>query len=103
MVLDSAGTVKDKQWCYAFGSERSSTVNTDQKYLYTGKPFDDDDDIDLYYYGARYHDAALGRFTSVDPLASKYPGWSPYVYTLDNPLKYVDPDGKDAVSIVFKS
>jgi hypothetical protein len=35
------------------------------------------------------------RWLSVDPLADKYPGWSPYNYCLNNPLKYVDPDGKD--------
>ena len=31
---------------------------------------------------------------SVDPLAEKYPGVSSYVYCLDNPIKYVDPDGR---------
>ncbi|HSW55463.1 MAG TPA: hypothetical protein VLH59_10250 [Ignavibacteriaceae bacterium] len=33
------------------------------------------------------------RWMSVDPLADQYPGWSPYNYTLNNPLIYVDPNG----------
>jgi YD repeat-containing protein len=43
---------------------------------------------------ARYYDARVGRFLSVDPASVKYPGWSPYHYTLGNPLRYVDPTGK---------
>ena len=54
----------------------------------------------MYYYGARYYDRAGQRFISVDPLASKYPGWSPYVYTLGNPVKYVDPDGAQPQSLL---
>lgn len=33
------------------------------------------------------------RWLSVDPLADKYPGWSPYHYSLNNPLRYIDPNG----------
>ncbi|MCB0573418.1 MAG: hypothetical protein KDC61_02490, partial [Saprospiraceae bacterium] len=33
---------------------------------------------------------------SMDQLAEKYPGWSPYNYTLNNPVKYVDPDGRES-------
>lgn len=33
----------------------------------------------------------MGR--GADPLAGKYPNWSPYVYTLDNPLRLTDPTG----------
>jgi len=51
---------------------------------------------------ARHYDARTGRFLSVDQNAGKYASWSPYVYALDNPLKYVDPSGKDAIPIVFK-
>jgi RHS repeat-associated protein len=32
-------------------------------------------------------------FMSVDPLADEYPGWSPYNYVLNNPLKFIDPTG----------
>lgn len=34
-----------------------------------------------------------GRFLSVDPLASQYPGFSPYVYVFNNPVRYFDPTG----------
>jgi uncharacterized protein RhaS with RHS repeats len=51
----------------------------------------------LYYFGARYYDPGVGRFIGVDPLADKYPSWSPYHYTLNNPLRYLDPDGRDVV------
>jgi hypothetical protein len=47
-----------------------------------------------YHAEARYYDARAGRFLSVDPASVKYPGWSPYHYTLANPLRYIDPTGK---------
>ena len=43
----------------------------------------------------RYYDSKMGRFLSVDPLADKYPGWSPYNYTGGNPINRIDPNGKD--------
>ena len=54
----------------------------------------------LDYFGARYFASVQGRFTSTDPLmASAYVGnpqtWNRYTYALNNPLKYVDPDGME--------
>ncbi|MGE5411378.1 MAG: RHS repeat-associated core domain-containing protein [Clostridiales bacterium] len=59
---------------------------------FTGKERDSDTQLD--YFGARYYDSEIGHWMSPDPLKDKYPGWSPYNYCLDNPLKFVDPDGK---------
>jgi RHS repeat-associated protein len=93
VVVKSDGTIKDKYWYDSFGENRSIQDSTLQAYRYTGKPFEDDNGLELYYYGARWYDPELGRFLSVDPLASKYPGLSPYIYCANNPLKFVDPDG----------
>ncbi|MBN2423415.1 MAG: hypothetical protein JXR46_01445 [Calditrichaceae bacterium] len=47
-----------------------------------------------YYFGARYYDAEIGRWPTVDPMADKYPSLSPYVYCANSPLIYKDPDGR---------
>ncbi|KUJ50002.1 RHS repeat-associated core domain-containing protein [Chryseobacterium sp. JAH] len=52
-----------------------------------------DDDTGLYYYGARYYNPRLSIWYGVDPLAEQMPSWSPYSYTFDNPVRYVDPTG----------
>lgn len=50
----------------------------------------------FHYYGARYMDHELmTMWLSVDPMADKYPSISPYAYCAWNPVKLVDPDGKE--------
>ena len=45
----------------------------------------------------RMQDPRLGRFFIVDPHASSYPNISPYAYVANNPLIYIDPDGRDII------
>lgn len=51
--------------------------------------------LDWYDYGARYYDAVISQFTTIDPLAEKYYSTSPYAYCAGNPVMFVDPDGRD--------
>jgi len=54
-----------------------------------------DDETGLYYYGARYYDPKTSIWLGVDPLEEKYPSLSPYAYAADNPVIYIDPDGRE--------
>ncbi len=47
----------------------------------------------MYYYGARYYDPKMSLFVSVDPLAEQFREWSPYNYTMNNPINLIDPTG----------
>ncbi len=73
----------------------SSTNQSVQAYKYSGKEFADQAGLNLYDYGARWYDPARVQFTTMDPLAEKYPWMSPYVYCNNNPISAIDPDGRD--------
>ncbi len=66
------------------------------EYLYNGKMFQDELELEWYDYGARFYDAVVGRWWSVDPLASDYPSWTPYHFVHNNPIILVDPNGMAA-------
>lgn len=52
-----------------------------------------DEETGLYYYGACYMEPQISIMLSVDGFAEKYPGVSPYAYTANNPVNYVDVNG----------
>ena len=60
-----------------------------------------DSETGYSYFGSRYYSSDLSIWLSVDPMASKYPSLSPYVYCKNSPVVLFDPDGEDAVYIAF--
>ena len=66
-------------------------------YKFNGKELDEE--TGFYYYGARYYDPRLSLWLGTDPMQGKYPGVSTYAYCMGNPVKFVDPDGKDNYSV----
>ena len=98
VVINQSGTVEETNHYYPFGGVFASTGNV-QPYKYNGKELDAKKGLNWYDYGARHYDAALGRFTTVDPSAENYYSTSPFTYCLNNPLNYIDPLGTDTVDV----
>jgi RHS repeat-associated protein len=73
-----------------FIEERNNTWNT--PYLFNAKELDEE--TGLYYYGARYYNSRDAVWLSVDPLAEKHPNVSVYAYCFQNPIRFIDPNGR---------
>lgn len=86
-IRTSDDGVESESLTLPFGRELS---NPDHRFTFTGKELDGDSG--LYYFGARYYDYDTGRFTSTDPITDNHA----YVYTMNNPLRFVDPTGMRA-------
>jgi RHS repeat-associated protein len=95
--------VLQRLWYYPFGlqMENLSTWETapGQAYRYNGK---ERDTLSGWTdFGARWGILEIGRWNGVDPLAGEFPGWSPFSSMLNNPISFVDPDGKAPTSPIF--
>lgn len=96
VVTNATGAVTQKNHYYPFGTTFAESTSSDnQPYKYNGKELDKMHGLNLYDYSARYYESAIGRFTTVDPLAESYYSWSPYAYVGNNPIKRIDPTGMD--------
>ena len=96
VVVNQNDSVEQVNHYYPFGALFGESTDGDvQRFKYNGKELERMHGLDWYDYGARWHDAALGRWATVDPMAEKYYHLSPYNYCGNNPVKFVDPDGTD--------
>ena len=76
-----------------------STEKERQPYMFGGKELVSMHGLNEYDFTGRWQYSIIPSFTSLDPLCEKYYSVSPYVYCLNNPLKYVDPDGKQVIPV----
>jgi RHS repeat-associated protein len=101
-MTDATSTVVWDQGYLPFGEPHGGSGSIENSRQYTGKEFEEE--TGLYYYGARYYHSGLGRFMSVDPAPADPTdpqSWNRYAYVLNNPYKYVDPDGEVPIPILL--
>ncbi|MBW1298655.1 RHS repeat domain-containing protein [Aquimarina litoralis] len=85
---------------YPFGLEHkgyNDLIISEHMYGFGGKEKQSELNLEWLDFHARNYDPALGRWMSIDPHADNYHNNSPYAYALNNPLYFVDPDGKDNI------
>ena len=98
-ITDTTAAVIARVDYYPFGEELGLT-GSPGRFTYNGNEFDDEYGFDLYYYGARYMDPALGRFTTPDPVRDFV---NPYSYVRNNPVNAVDPTGMAGWGVEYGS
>lgn len=105
-TIDVSEIIEENNY-YPFGLRHKGYNNqisgTHYPYTYNGKEEQEELDLNWHDYGARNYDAALGRWMNIDPMAENYSTNSPYNYTINNPVYFVDPDGKQVdISYVYQ-
>jgi RHS repeat-associated protein len=91
LVTDGSRNIVTTATYHPFGDIHSMEGSED--YLFTGKK---KDETGLHYFGARYFDPEIGRFITRDSLVGRKTTpqtLNRYTYCLNNPLKFIDPDG----------
>ena len=90
---------------YPFGLEHkgyNNVVNgTEHKWKYQGKEHEEELGLNTYDFGARNYMPDLGRWTTIDPLAEDFVNYTPYNSMMNNPVMFIDPDGRAAMAPIY--
>jgi len=111
-VTDEKKNVIERHDYLPFGEECTTGpcasnpgVGAGQPRKFTGKERDQETGLD--YFGARYYASKIGRFTTLDPYLDQQAAlldpqhWNRYAYGRNNPVKFVDPDGRHPIIVVL--
>jgi RHS repeat-associated protein len=97
MITNESGLRIERYDYTPFGVQWGSTTLADPR-QFAGK--ERDTETNLNYFGGRYYASQTGRFTTADPALDLEAAilnpqrWNRYAYSLNNPLRYTDPDGR---------
>jgi RHS repeat-associated protein len=100
----TSSEIKEENNYYPFGLKHKGYNNLmasgqrDHKYGFGGKEEQNELGLEWMDFHARNYDASLGRWMNIDPLAENFSTFSPYNYALNNPLYFIDPDGKEVIN-----
>ena len=94
---DGTAELLQENHYYPFGLEMPGLGYVKQapesKYRFNGKELQDNNNLTMLDFGARFYDPQIGRWWSLDPMAEKMYNHSPFNFTFNNPLKFIDIDG----------
>jgi RHS repeat-associated protein len=99
-IQTQALEIVDKNDYYPFGMNHFGTgtamfgAGSYKNYKYNGKELQESG---MYDYGARMYMSDIGRWGVIDPLAEKMTRHSPYNYAFNNPISFIDPDGREGM------
>ena len=101
VVLNQANQPVEVNSYYPYGGLMAATTTEGtQPYKYGTKELDRENGLDLYDFHARQMDPMALRFTTIDPKCEKFYAISPYAYCAGNPIKFIDPKGKETIDLL---
>ena len=96
VIVDNNGGIKEMIHYYPFGKtwENPNHPAPQTRYLFNGKEKQSMTGLNLLDYGNRMYDPEIARWLVQDMLQEKGYAWSSYVFCFDNPLRFIDQDGR---------